>query len=117
MLLASFVLIYLSLAATASASANSPVSASVVNELTQAGYKLAWLVDSQDWPAFDSVMTQNVTFDATDLLPTKGGVANGLDEVVGAFQHDAANGARTSHLLANFLVLETYGPEKARVSS
>lgn len=117
MQLKSFVLTYIWLLLAALVSPASSVPISVITELTQANYKLAWLIDSQDWSAFNTVVAQNVTFDGTDLLPAKGGVANGLDEVIEVFQHDAADGARTSHLVANVLVMETYGRSRARVNS
>lgn len=106
---------WLLLAALASLASSAPVS--LITELTQANYKLAWLIDSQDWSAFDTAVAQNVTFDGTDLLPAKGGIANGLDEVIEVFQHDATDEARTSHLVANVLVMETYGRSRARVNS
>jgi len=117
MLLKSFAFAYLWLLFAALASLASSVPVSLITGLTQANYKLAWLIDSQDWTAFDTVVAQNVTFDGTDLLPAKGGIANGLDEVIEVFQHDAADGARTSHLVANVLVMETYGRSRARVNS
>lgn len=117
MLLKRFALLYIWLLLAALASAASSVPVSMITELTQANYKLAWLIDSQDWSAFDAVVAQNVTFDGTDLLPAKGGIANGLDEVIEVFQHDAADGARTSHLVANVLVMETHGRSRARVNS
>jgi hypothetical protein len=117
MLLKSFAFAYLWLIFAALASPASSVPVSLITELTQANYKLAWLIDSQDWSTFDTVVAQNVTFDGTDLLPAKGGIANGLDEVIEVFKHDAADRARTSHLVANVLVMEAYGRSKARVNS
>lgn len=113
--LANLASIFLTLASAALAS---PISSTpAIEALTQAVYKFAWLIDSKNWSAFDTVMTQNVTFDATDLLPAKGGIARGFDEVVGAFQHDAANGARASHFATNVLVLEIHGQSQAKISS
>ena len=62
-------------------------------------------------------MTQNVVVDGTNSLPARSGIANGLDEVIEACQHDAADGARTSQRVANVILLETYGRSRARVNS
>ena len=115
-----FTYLALTVLALASAALASPiplVPGSAIEALTQGLYRFASLIDSKDWSAFDTIMTRNVTFDATDLLPAKGGIARGFDEVVGAFQHDVADGARTSHVVTNVLVLEVHGQSQAKVSS
>ena len=90
-------------------------SSSAIEALTQAGYKTAWLIDSQNYTAFSEVMTKDVVYDSTDL-GAYGGKTNGLEETVAAIK-GAGNGARTSHLVTNLLVLDMISPKKARVNT
>ena len=90
-------------------------SSSAIEALTQAGYKTAWLIDSQNYTAFNEVMTKDVVYDSTDL-GAYGGKTIGLDETVAAIK-GAGNGARTSHLVTNLLVLDMISPKKARVNT
>lgn len=90
-------------------------TASAIEALTQAGYKTAWLIDSQNYTAFGEVMTKDVIYDSTDL-GAYGGKTNGLEETVAAIK-GAGNGARTSHLVTNLLVLDMITPKKARVNT
>jgi hypothetical protein len=90
-------------------------SGSAIEALTQAGYKTAWLIDSQNYTAFGEVMTKDVVYDNTDL-GAYGGKTNGLEETVAAIK-TAGNGARTSHLVTNLLVLDMISPKKARVNT
>jgi hypothetical protein len=90
-------------------------SGSAVEALTQAGYKTAWLIDSQNYTAFSEVMTEDVVYDSTDL-GAYGGKTSGLEETVAAIK-GAGNGARTSHLVTNLLVLDMISPKKARVNT
>lgn len=88
---------------------------SAIEALTQAGYKTAWLIDSQNYSAFDQVMTKDIVYDSTDL-GAYGGKTKGLAETVAAIRA-AGNGARTSHLVTNLLVEEMITPQKARVNT
>lgn len=90
-------------------------SASPIEALTQAGYKTAWLIDSQNYSAFNQVMTADVVYDSTDLGPY-GGKTSGLEQTVAAIKA-AGTGARTSHLVTNLLVLDLISPKKARVNT
>jgi hypothetical protein len=90
-------------------------SGSSIEALTQAGYKTAWLIDSQNYTAFDEVMTKDVVYDSTDL-GAYGGKTTGLEETVAAIK-GAGNGARTSHLVTNLLVLDMISPKKARANT
>jgi hypothetical protein len=90
-------------------------SSSAIEALTQAGYKTAWLIDSQNYSAFNEVMTKDIVYDSTDL-GAYGGRTNGLEETVAAIK-GAGSGARTSHLVTSLLVLDMITPEKARVNT
>jgi hypothetical protein len=105
----------LGLASIAAAHSAAHSSSSAIEALTQAGYKAAWLIDSQNYSAFDEVMTQDVVYDSTDLGPY-GGETNGLEETTAAIR-SAGDGARTSHLVTNLLLLEMINPKKARVNT
>ena len=108
----------LSILALASAATHSPIhpsSSSAVEALTQAGYKAAWLIDSKNYTAFNEVFTKDVVYDSTDL-GAYGGKTNGLEETIAAIK-GAGNGARTSHLVTNLLVLDMITPKKARVNT
>lgn len=90
-------------------------AASSIEALTQAGYKTAWLFDSQNYTAFSQVMTADIVYDSTDLGPY-GGKTSGLEQTVAAIK-GAGKGARTSHLVTNLLVTDLISPEKARVNT
>lgn len=105
----------LAMASSVLAKPHPPSSSSAIEALTQAGYKTAWLIDSQNYTAFNEVMTKDVVYDSTDL-GAYGGKTNGLEETVAAIK-GAGNGARTSHLVTNLLVLDMITPKKARVNT
>lgn len=115
MYITAFTLGIIALANIATASSPSPNSGSAIGALTQAGYKTAWLIDSQNYSAFGEVMTKDVVYDSTDL-GAYGGKTNGLEQTVAAIK-SAGNGARTSHLVINLLVLDMITPKKARVNT
>ena len=107
-----------SIFALASAATHSPVhlsSSSAVEALTQAGYKAAWLIDSKNYTAFNEVFTKDVVYDSTDL-GAYGGKTSGIEETTAAIK-GAGNGAKTSHLVTNLLVLEMINPKEARVNT
>lgn len=97
------------------ATALSSWNPSAVEALTQAGYKTAWLIDSQNYTALNEVMTKDIVYDSTDLV-AYGGKTNGLAETVAAIQ-GAGKGARTEHLVSNLLVLDMITSKKARVNT
>jgi hypothetical protein len=115
MYIAVFALGILALAGSAVANPPSTNSGSAVEALTQAGYRTAWLIDSQNYSAFAEVMTKDVVYDSTDL-GAYGGKTDGLEQTVAAIK-GAGNGARTSHLVTNLLVLDMITPKKARVNT
>jgi hypothetical protein len=93
----------------------SPSSSSAIEALTQAGYKAAWLIDSKNYTAFDEVFTKDIVYDSTDL-GAYGGKTSGLEQTTAAIK-GAGNGAKTSHLVTNLLVLDLINPKKARVNT
>lgn len=105
----------LALASSIVANTQPTTSGSAIEALTQAGYKTAWLIDSQNYTAFSEVMTKDVVYDSTDL-GAYGGKTSGLEETVAAIK-GAGNGARTSHLVTNLLLLDMITPKKARVNT
>ena len=108
----------LSVLALASTAVSNPVSASSISAiegLTQAGYKTAWLIDSKDYTAFDEVFTKDIVYDSTNL-GAYGGKTSGLEQTTAAIK-GAGNGAKTSHLVTNLLVLDLINPKKARVNT
>ena len=105
----------LALASSTVANPHPTNSGSAIEALTQAGYKTAWLIDSQNYTAFSEVMTKDVVYDSTDL-GAYGGKTNGLEETVATIK-GAGNGAKTSHLVTNLLVLDMISPKKARVNT
>ncbi|KAM0720854.1 hypothetical protein Q7P37_003139 [Cladosporium fusiforme] len=109
-----FTLVVLSSVATA----NNPHARaqSKIEALTQAGHKLSHILDTKNYSALDSVLTQDVVLDATDLQPVTGGETNGFDETVSVFKLSGA-GAKTAHRITNVLLLDEITPKKARVSS
>jgi hypothetical protein len=92
-----------------------PPTASIISALTQAGYKTAWLIDDQNNAAFNDVMDPDIVYDSTDLGPY-GGRTSGLEQTTAAIK-GAGNGARTSRLVTNLLVLDVMTPEKAKVNT
>jgi hypothetical protein len=107
--------IALSLLSLASAVTAHSATASSIEALTQAGYKTAWLIDSQNYTAFNEVMTKDVVYDSTDL-GAYGGKTSGLEQTVAAIR-GAGTAAKTSHLVTNLLVLDMITPQKARVNT
>ena len=105
----------LALASSIVANPHPTNSGSATEALTQAGFKTAWLIDSQNYTAFSEVMSKDVVYDSTDL-GAYGGKTNGLEETIAAIK-GAGNGARTSHLVTNLLVLDMISPKKARVNT
>ena len=108
----------LSVLALASTAVSNPVSASSISAiegLTQAGYKTAWLIDSKNYTAFDEVFTKDIVYDSTNL-GAYGGKTSGLEQTTAAIK-GAGNGAKTSHLVTNLLVLDLINPKKARVNT
>jgi hypothetical protein len=112
-----FTLSILALATTAAANPHtiSPSSSSAIEALTQAGYKAAWLIDSKNYIAFNGVFTQDVVYDSTDL-GVYGGKTSGLEQTTAAIK-SAGNGAKTSHLVTNLLLLDMISPKEARVNT
>jgi hypothetical protein len=110
-----FTLSVLALAFTATANHFSPSSSSAVQALTQAGYKAAWLIDSKNYTAFHEVFTEDIVYDSTEL-GAYGGETSGIEETTAAIK-SAGDGAKTSHLVTNLLVLDMINPKKARVNT
>ncbi|PPJ56933.1 hypothetical protein CBER1_02248 [Cercospora berteroae] len=110
-LLPSFLLSSIALAQYGQNSACAPGSAS--EGLTQAGYKTAWTIDSQNWTRLNEVFTQDVYYDST-ALGQYGGKTEGIEQTREALQK-AGEGAKTSHVVTNLYVEEMMGPEKAKV--
>jgi hypothetical protein len=109
----------LSLLSLSSLAATSPPparSGSTIEALTQASHKLAYILDTQAFAELDSVLTQDVIFDATGLLPFTGGITLGFNETVAIFKRGGV-GARTAHRVTNVLLLEEISSKKARMSS
>lgn len=115
MYISALALSILALASSTVANPPSTNSGSAIEALTQAGYKTAWLIDSQNYTAFNEVMTKDIVYDSTDLGPY-GGKSSGLEQTVAAIR-GAGNGAKTSHLVTNLLVLDFITPKKARVNT
>jgi hypothetical protein len=115
MQLLTFTLSVLALASTAVSNPVSASSISAIEGLTQAGYKTAWLIDSKNYTAFDEVFTKDIVYDSTDL-GAYGGKTSGLEQTTAAIK-GAGNGAKTSHLVTNLLVLDMISPKKARVNT
>jgi len=74
------------------------------------------MLDTKNHTALDTILTQDVVFDATDLLPVTGGKTNGFAQTVAALRGSGA-GAKTDHQITNVLLLEEISAEKARVNS
>jgi hypothetical protein len=110
-----FTLSILALASKTIAGPVSPSSSSAIEALTQAGYKTAWLIDSKNYTAFNEVFTKDIVYDSTDL-GAYGGKTSGLEQTTAAIR-GGGNGARTSHLVTNLLVLDMINPKKARVNT
>lgn len=106
----------LTLLLTLTSALTTPTDPKTVIGLTQANLNLAWLIDSHDFSALSKVLADDVTFDATDFLPFKGGKANGIAEVTGALEPDG-RGAKTEHLVSNVLIGKKVGEGKVRVGS
>jgi hypothetical protein len=115
MQLLTFTLSILALASTVLSNPVSASSISAIEGLTQAGYKTAWLIDSKNYTAFDEVFTKDIVYDSTDL-GAYGGKTSGLEQTTAAIK-GAGNGAKTSHLVTNLLVLDMISPKKARVNT
>lgn len=115
MQLLTFTLSVLALASTAVSNPVSASSISAIEGLTQAGYRTAWLIDSKNYTAFDEVFTKDIVYDSTDL-GAYGGKTSGLEQTTAAIK-GAGNGAKTSHLVTNLLVLDMISPKKARVNT
>jgi len=105
----------IALASSAVAHYGSSSSSSAIDALTQAGYKAAWLIDSKNYTAFNEVFTEDIVYDSTDL-GAYGGKTNGIEETTAAIK-SAGNGAKTSHLVTNLLVLDMISPKEARVNT
>ncbi|KAF2208905.1 hypothetical protein CERZMDRAFT_3513, partial [Cercospora zeae-maydis SCOH1-5] len=86
---------------------------SAVEGLTQAGYKLAWVIDTQNWTRLNEFFTQDVYYDSTDL-GQYGGRSEGIEETRQALEQ-AGERAMTSHVVTNLHVEEMQSAEKARV--
>lgn len=98
----------------AEASPHSARSGSPIEALTQAGYKLSFILDTKNYTALDSILTEDVVLDATDLRPST--PTDGFEETVAAFRRSGA-GAKTFHQITNVLLLDQQSPERARVNS
>ena len=83
--------------------------------LAQAGYKLSYILDTKNYTALDTILTPDVTFDATELR-AGGGITHGFAQTAAALQRSGA-GAKTDHQVTNVLLLEQISPKKARVHS
>ncbi|KAM3424125.1 hypothetical protein BST61_g11329 [Cercospora zeina] len=86
---------------------------SAIEGLTQAGYKAAWTIDTQNWTRLNEVFTQDIYYDSTDL-GQYGGRTEGIEETRQALER-AGEGAITSHVVTNLRVEEMESPEKATV--
>jgi hypothetical protein len=89
---------------------------STLEALTQASHRLAYILDTQNFAELDSILTQDVVFDATGLLPFTGGITHGFNETVSVFKRGGA-GAKTAHRVTNVLLLEEMSSKKVRLSS
>jgi hypothetical protein len=89
---------------------------SMIEALTQASHRLAYILDTQNFADLDSILTQDVVFDAIGLLPFTGGVTHGFNETVSVFKRGGA-GAKTAHRVTNVLILEEMSSKKVRMSS
>jgi hypothetical protein len=87
-----------------------------IEALTQASHKLAYVLDTQAFAELDSILTQDVVFDATGLLPFTGGITHGFNETVSIFKR-GGTGAKTAHRVTNVLLLEEISSKKVRLSS
>jgi len=90
-------------------------NSSLITTLAQAGHRLSYLLDTKNYAALDTVLTKDVTFDATELR-ANGGITHGFAETAAALEKSGA-GAKTDHQITNVLLLEEISPKKARVNS
>ncbi|KAL5116235.1 hypothetical protein ACEQ8H_005900 [Pleosporales sp. CAS-2024a] len=88
---------------------------SIVEGLTQGGYRLAYAIDSKNYTLLGQAFTDDVYYNSSALAPY-GGVSNGKQAAIaaikGAYYSDAV---KMEHLVTNLYVLEMQGPERARV--
>ena len=87
----------------------------IVVALARASTRLSYILDTKDYPSLDTILTQDVTFDTTELR-AGGGIIHGFAQAAAALQRSGA-GAKTDHQVTNVLLLEQISPKKARVHS
>ena len=87
----------------------------IVVALARASTRLSYILDTKDYPSLDTILTQDVTFDTTELR-AGGGITHGFAQTAAALQRSGA-GAKTDHQVTNVLLLEQISPKKARVHS
>jgi hypothetical protein len=107
-------LLSLLLISLSSLAATTPVP-SKSSDLLTAGNRLSYILDTKDYASLSTILTQDVTFDTTELR-AGGGITYGFAENAAALQRSGA-GARTDHQVTNVLLLEQISPKKARVHS
>jgi hypothetical protein len=110
-----FSLAILSLSSIATTNPLPSQSTPMIVALAQAGYKLSYILDTKNYTALDTILTPDVTFDATELR-AGGGITHGFAQTVAALKGNGV-GAKTDHQITNVLLLDEISPKKARVNS
>jgi hypothetical protein len=90
-------------------------STPLIVAVTQAGYQLAYILDTKNFTALSTILTPDVTFDETELR-VGGGKTKGFAQTVALMKLGLA-GAKTQHQITNVLLLEEISAKKARVNS
>ncbi|KAH9208029.1 SnoaL-like domain-containing protein [Leptodontidium sp. 2 PMI_412] len=80
-----------------------PNKPDVYEAIHQVGFKLAHTLDTKNWAALRDLMAEDVVYDNSALGTSKGGISNGLDEVI-ANTKAAFGDSLVSHVVANSLI-------------
>ncbi|CAK3858638.1 Hypothetical predicted protein [Lecanosticta acicola] len=103
----------LALATPADDEPQKPLS-STYDDIIQAGYKTAYLLDSKNYTALGEVMTEDVVYDSSPLGPSYGGKSVGLENVQKAVKA-AFGDADTEHVVTNLYIKEMISSIKTNV--
>ena len=83
---------------------------SLIIAVSQASHRLAYILDTKNFTALPTILTQDVTLEEGSVK------TKGFAETVALMKSGLA-GAKTQHQISNVLLLEEISAKKARVNS
>jgi hypothetical protein len=103
-------LLSLAIISLSSLATTTPIPTPLITSLTHASHRLAYILDTKNYPALSTILTQDVTFEEGSSK------TNGFAETVAVLK-SGVEGANTEHQITNVLLLEEISSNRAKVGS